>query len=80
MFDRIGVDLKGVQQALYSSRVVSTTSLSSGGIEVGDEPTQLSRIAKLTEAHLHRVHEEKEQATKTLKWEKEESLEQRRVV
>jgi hypothetical protein len=43
MFDRIEVELKGVQQALYSSCAVPTTPLSAGDIEVGDEPTQLPR-------------------------------------
>jgi hypothetical protein len=55
MFDRIKADLKGVQQALYSSHIVSTASLSAGDIEVGDEPTQLRRLADSTEAHLRRV-------------------------
>jgi hypothetical protein len=79
MFDRIEAELKGVQQALYSSHAVSTASLSSGGIEVGDEPAQLRRLADSTEAHLRRVQEEKEQATEALKQAKEEALEQRRV-
>jgi hypothetical protein len=39
MFDRIKVELKGVQQALYLSRAVSTVSLSARDIKVGDEPT-----------------------------------------
>jgi chromosome segregation ATPase len=79
MFDRIEAELKGVQQALYSSRAVSTAPLSSGDIEVGDEPAQLRRLADSTEAHLRRVQEEKEQATEALKQAKEEALEQRRV-
>jgi flagellar biosynthesis GTPase FlhF len=79
MFDRIEAELKGVQQALYSSRAVSTAPLSSGDIEVGDEPAQLRRLADSTEAHLRRVQEEKEQATEALKQEKEEAIEQRRV-
>jgi hypothetical protein len=60
MYDRIEAELKGVQQALYSSHTVSTAPLSSGGIEVGDEPAQLRRIADATEAHLRHVQEEKE--------------------
>ena len=60
MYDRIEKELKGVQQALYSSHVVSTASLSSGGTKVGDEPTQLWRLSDVTKAHLHRVQEEKE--------------------
>jgi hypothetical protein len=60
MYDRIEVELKGVQQALYSSRAVSTAPSSSEGIEVGDEPAQLCKLADATEAHLHCVQEEKE--------------------
>jgi hypothetical protein len=58
---------------------VSTTSLSSGGIEVRDEPAQILRLADAAEARLHRVQEEKEQATGALKKEKEESLEKSQV-
>jgi hypothetical protein len=36
-------------------------------IELGDEPTQLHKIADATEVRLRRVQEEKEQATTTLK-------------
>jgi hypothetical protein len=68
-----------VQQDLYSSHILSTMSSSSGGIEVGDEPAQLHRLAYATEAHLRRVQEEKEKATEALKQAKEETLEQRRV-
>jgi hypothetical protein len=45
MFNRNEAELKGVQQSLYSSRIVSIVSLSSGGIEVGDEPSQLRILA-----------------------------------
>jgi hypothetical protein len=55
MYDRIEVELKGLQHTLYSSHAVSTTSLSSGGIEVGDESAQLRRLTDTTEAHLRRV-------------------------
>jgi hypothetical protein len=55
MYDKIEVEMKGVQQALYSSRVVSTASFSSEDIELGDEPTQLRRIEDATEARLRRV-------------------------
>jgi hypothetical protein len=79
MYDRIEAELKGVQQALYSSRTVSTAPPSSEGIELGDEPAQLRRIADATEAHLRRVQEEKEQATEALKQAKEEAIEKRRV-
>jgi hypothetical protein len=60
MFDRIEVELKGVQQALYSIQAVPTASLSAGDIEVGDEPSQLRRLEDSIEAHLHHVQEEKE--------------------
>jgi hypothetical protein len=52
MYDRIKVELKGVQEALYSSHTVSTTPSSSEGIEVGDEPGQLRRLVDAIEAHL----------------------------
>jgi hypothetical protein len=55
MYDKIEAELKGVQKALYSSHAVSTASSSSEGVELGDEPTQLRRIADATEAHLRRV-------------------------
>jgi hypothetical protein len=48
MYDRIEAYLKGVQQALYSSRAVSIAPPSSEGIEVGDEPSQLHRIEYAT--------------------------------
>jgi len=59
MYDMIKVELKGVQHALYLSCIVSTTLLSSGGIEVGDELAQIRILVDVTEAHLHRVQEEK---------------------
>jgi hypothetical protein len=60
MYDHIEVEMKGVQQALYSSHAVSTTTLLSEEVELGDEPAQLRRIADAIEAHLHHVQEEKE--------------------
>jgi hypothetical protein len=61
MFDRIEVELKGVHQALYLSHAVPTALLSVGDIEVGDEPTQLCRLADSTKALLCLVQKEKEQ-------------------
>jgi hypothetical protein len=55
MYDRIEAELKGVQQALYSSHAVSIVSSSLEVVELGDEPTQLRRITDATEAHLRRV-------------------------
>jgi hypothetical protein len=80
MYDIIEAELKGVQQAIYSSRTMSTALSSSEGVALGDEPTQLRRIADAIEDHLRRVQEEKEQAIEALKQAKEESLEQLRVV
>jgi hypothetical protein len=48
MFDRIEAEIKWVQQVVYSSHAVYTMSLSSRGIEVGDEPAQLGRLTDLT--------------------------------
>jgi LysM repeat protein len=81
MYGRIEVEMKGVQQTLYSSHVVSRApSSSSEGIEVGDEPSQLRRLTDVAKAPLRRVQEEKEQATETLKQVKEEALEKHRAV
>jgi hypothetical protein len=41
MYKIIEAELKGVQQALYSSCTVSTTSPSSKGTKLGDEHSQL---------------------------------------
>jgi hypothetical protein len=41
MYERIEAELKGVQQALYSSHAVSTVPPSSEGTKLGDEPAQL---------------------------------------
>jgi hypothetical protein len=55
MYDIIEVELRGVQQALQSSRAVSTGPPPSEAPELGDEPTQLHRLADVTEAHLRRT-------------------------
>jgi hypothetical protein len=55
-----------VQQAIQSSRTVSTAPLSVGTSELGDEPAQLHRIADTVEAHLRRAQEETTQATQAL--------------
>jgi hypothetical protein len=41
MYEIIEVEMKGVQQALHSSRVVPTVPPSSEMTELGDEPAQL---------------------------------------
>jgi len=48
MYDRIETELRGVQQALHSSRAVSTTSPPLEEPEMGDEPAQLRRIVDAT--------------------------------
>jgi hypothetical protein len=58
MYDRIEVELRGVQQALQSSRAVSTVPPPSEAPELGDEPAQLRRLADVTEARLCRAQEE----------------------
>jgi hypothetical protein len=67
MYDRIKVELRGVQQALQSSYKVSTAPPPSEAPELGYEPAQLCRLADATEAHLHHAQEETEQATEALK-------------
>jgi hypothetical protein len=44
MYNRIEINLQGVQQELQSSRVVSTMPLSLGTPELVHEPAQLHRI------------------------------------
>ena len=39
MYERIEAELKGVQQALYSSHAMSTAPSTSKGIELGYDPT-----------------------------------------
>jgi hypothetical protein len=46
---------------------------------LGDEPTQLNRIANATEARLHHAQEEIEHATVALKQAQEEVIEKHRV-
>jgi hypothetical protein len=46
---------------------MSTVPLPSGEPELGDEPSQLHRLANAVEARLRRAQEEIEQATQALK-------------
>jgi hypothetical protein len=66
MYNRIEIELQGVQQALQSSRAVSTAPLTTGTVEPGDEPAQLHRIVDMVEAHLRRAQEDTAQATQAL--------------
>jgi hypothetical protein len=79
MYDIIEVELKGVQQALQSSRALSTTAPPSKELELGDEPAQLHRLGDVTEAHLHQAQDKKDQATASLKQAQEEMAEQCQV-
>jgi hypothetical protein len=79
MYGRIEVELRGVQQALQSSRIVSTVPLPSGEPKLGDEPTQLHRLADAVEARLRHSQEEIEQATQALKQVQGVLIEQHRV-
>jgi hypothetical protein len=77
VFHRIKVELQGVQQALQSSRAVSTVPLSIGTPELGDEPAQLHRIVDTVEARLRRAQEETMQATQALAQVQGDLVEQR---
>ena len=66
MYDRIEIELWGVQQELQSSCTVPTMPLPLGTPELGDEPSQLHRIANTVEAHLWWAQEEASQATQAL--------------
>ena len=79
MYDRIEIELRGVQQALHSSRAVSTTPFPLGTPELGDEPTQLHQLVDIDEALLRRAQEEKEQATQALMQVQGILVEQRRA-
>ena len=52
MQDRIETELRGVQQALHSSRAVSTMPPPPEEPDLGDEFAQLCRIADATQDHL----------------------------
>jgi hypothetical protein len=79
LYERIEKELKEMQHAIRSVRAVPTAPSSSKTTELGDEPTQLRRLADATEARLQKIQEEKEKATEALKQEKEEVLEKLRV-
>jgi hypothetical protein len=79
IYERIEAEIRGVQQALHSSRAMSIAPPPSEETELGDEPAQLRRIVDATKVHLCRVQEEKEQAMEALKKVQEEAIEQCRV-
>jgi hypothetical protein len=76
IFNRIKGELQEVQQALQSSRAVSTVPLISGTSGTGDEPTHLHQIVDQVEAHLRRAQEDTAQATQALMQAQKALLEQ----
>jgi hypothetical protein len=67
MYNRIDIELQGVQQELWSSHIVPTAPFPLGTLELGDEPAQLHRIVDTVEALLRQAQEEIVQATQALK-------------
>jgi hypothetical protein len=58
MYNRIEIELQGVQQALQFSHTVHTMPLIVGIVEPRDEPTQLHQIADMVEARLRQAQED----------------------
>jgi hypothetical protein len=58
MYNRINIELQGVQRALQSSRTVSTAPLTSGTVQLGDESAQHHRIVDMVKALLLRARED----------------------
>ena len=79
MYDIIEAELRGVQQALYSSCAVSIAPPPWEEPELGDEPAQLHRLDDVTEVYLHWAQDEKYQATTALKQAQEEVIEQHKI-
>jgi hypothetical protein len=57
LYARIEKELKEIHQAIHLSHAVPTAPSSSKSVELGDDPTQLRRLADATEARLRRVLE-----------------------
>jgi hypothetical protein len=55
MYDIIEAEIRGVYQALYSNRIVSTAPPPLEELELGYESAQLRRLVDAIEAHLHRA-------------------------
>jgi hypothetical protein len=55
MYERIEEELRGVQQALHSSRAVSTVPPPSKETTLRYDLAQLCKIVDVTKAHLHRM-------------------------
>jgi hypothetical protein len=80
MYDRIEVELRGEQQAIKSSHAVSTTPPTSEAPELGDDHSQLRRLADATEACLRRAQEETEHTIEALKQVQKVVIEKCRVL
>jgi hypothetical protein len=52
LYEKIEKQLKDIHQALQSSHTVSTEPPSVENVELGDEPTQLRRLAYATETRI----------------------------
>jgi hypothetical protein len=76
MYNKIEVELQGVQRALQSNCVVSTVPMPEGTPEAGDESVQLCRIFDLIEVHLRKAEEVTVQDNQALKHTHEEIIEQ----
>jgi hypothetical protein len=76
MYNRIEVELQGVQRALQYNRAVSTTPMLEGTPKAGDELVQLRRIVDLVKVRLQKEEEVKTQATQALKHAHKEIIEQ----
>jgi hypothetical protein len=77
LHERIEKEIKERQKAIHLRHKVPTVPSSLKIVELGDETTILRRLADAIETWLQQVQEEKEQATKSLKQEKEEVMEQK---
>jgi hypothetical protein len=63
MYNGIKIVLQGVQQALQSSRTVSTAPLLQVTTEEEDEPVQIHKIADTVEVFLRKAQEKTTQPT-----------------
>jgi hypothetical protein len=80
LYEKFEKELKEIQEAICSVCEISTMPSSLETVELGEEPAQLQILADVTEAWIQKVKEEKEKATESMKKEKDEVLEQLRVV
>jgi hypothetical protein len=77
MYNRIEIELQGVQRSLQSSCATPMTPLLEGTIEEGDESVQLRKIADIVEVHLRNAEEATTQVTQALQTTQEKIIEQR---